>query len=136
MSTTALSMELKVEEDGKPLGERESEETTEEKAVDVENNKELETMNESGLLNEEVIKKKGSLRERVSSNNISEQRESANNKGIPNQQIKEEEEEEEGSLKEYVWADKYQPKALQEFICHKHIVSQLLTMVRYIFNLY
>ncbi|KAK4270046.1 hypothetical protein QN277_023132 [Acacia crassicarpa] len=131
MSTTALSMELKVEEDGKPLGERESEETTEEKAVDVENNNELEAMNESGLLNEEVIKKKGSLRERVSSNNISERTESANKKGIPNKQIKEEEEEEEeGSLKEYVWADKYQPKALQEFICHKHIVSQLLTMIK------
>ncbi|KAI9104291.1 hypothetical protein K1719_022863 [Acacia pycnantha] len=124
--STALSMELKVEEDGKPLGGRESEETTEEKAVDIENNKELKAMNESGLLNEEVIKKKKSLREIVS-NNISEQTESANNKGVPNQEI---EEEEEGSLKEYVWADKYQPKALQEFICHKHIVSQLLTMIK------
>ncbi|XP_028783654.1 uncharacterized protein LOC114739742, partial [Neltuma alba] len=133
--TTSLSTELKVE-DGKPMGGGESEETAhEEKAVDIKNNKE-EAMNESGLPNEEVIRKKKSLRESVS--NISEQTasasssssesESSSNKDVP-QEIKVEEEEE-GSLKEYVWANKYQPKALQQFICHKQIVSQLLTMVK------
>lgn len=132
---TALSMNLKVE-DGKSLGERESEESAEEKAhvdLEINNNKEEDMTNEHDLDNEEEINKK-SLRESVS-NNIPEQRivsaiissESSSNKDVP-QEIKEEEEA--ISLKEFVWANKYQPKALYEFICHKHIVAQLLTKVK------
>jgi len=37
----------------------------------------------------------------------------------------------EGDGYDYTWAAKYQPMALEDFICNKDIASQLKTMVRY-----